>query len=232
MRNPPKKLAGQPMWAPQTFNMPDFTNPTVARAFAPENYQACVNPCGSMDYPTSYISPVSGLPVITHTDTTPRANPAASPFLSASAPVLKVEAPATMNLLVYGDGTSGYASFVVKNAGSWIAPYRIRTTAPWLMVRHINDPTDRSLDAGVAIGANVDVLLEKSGGPRLKGYDSNLIVAIDASNLPSGAQSAVLYIDSLLGPPVSVPIQISVTRSDQPTPLPFKVRAPGIAAGR
>ena len=193
------------MWLPQVFNMPDFSNPDVSAAFAPANFQACEDEdfssgCPLMDFPTSF--PLAATPVPVHHDTTPPTDPAWVGKLLGD-PRFQYAGTSTASLTGYADGSATSVTVTVKNAGTWIAPFRVRTSDNWIAVRHPSDPVARTVDGGVAMGKETDVVLQAASGstPRVtqKGYDSVLLITLDPTLLPLGSSTGTVWIEPLLG---------------------------------
>jgi len=99
------------------------------------------------------------------------------------------------------------APITVRNTGTWIGPFRVRTSAPWIVVRHAGDASGRTLDAGVAIGSDTEVVTQQaSAGPpprqrqAQQGYVSELIVTANPTLVGTGqAPVGTLWIEPLLG---------------------------------
>lgn len=201
------------MWRPQVFNMPDFSNVFVAAAFDPANFATCENEgfaggCASMDFPTSF--PLASPPSPVHRDSTPPTDPSWYSKLIGD-PRFQFTGPTQVSLTAADDGTTTSAAVTVKNTGTWIAPFRVRTSDNWIVVRHPGDPPDRTLDGGIAIGKETDVLSKPPGGgtaTRQKGYDSVLAITLDPSILPPGISTGTVWIEPLLG--TGTPFQITV----------------------
>lgn len=242
MRYPPKRApvgapAGTPatiqFWAPVQVNMPDFTRPEVAAAFDPQHFLDCENAgfsggCPKMDFPTSF----PGAPA--HRDPTPL--PAASASAAAvGSPSLVVDGATTITLRETSAGVYDTAQVSVRNAGSWIAPFRIRSTAAWLTVRHPGDPTSRTLDASIAIGAETDVVTQQaSAGPpprariAVKGQVSQLLITIQPTLVPAAGGEASIWIEPLLG---GAPIELKVTVGEHsPAARPYRLFLPWISS--
>lgn len=169
----PPRVNGERLWAAQPLSMPAFTNEIVSRPFAPEYFTACENAglaggCPAMDFPTAYPPtpakpgppPVPELPgAVTHLDTTPSPGGAqAQAFVGG--PKLGYKGPLQLSLDASASGVSTVVTFQLENQGTWLAPYRIRTSQPWLVVRHPKDDPERSLDGGVVVGKETDVVLQ------------------------------------------------------------------------
>ncbi|MBI2765081.1 MAG: hypothetical protein HYX53_04125 [Chloroflexi bacterium] len=198
MRNPPTKN-GKLVWPVQTFEAPKMAFEAVAKAFQPETYDACdalsfVGGCPAMDYPTT----IPELSAVTHRDTTTVIDSGeAASFLGD--PRLAYSGPTTMALTAYKDGTATSGTVTVQNLGKGIGPYRIRTSAPWIVVRHPTDPPLRTLDGGVVVGQELDVVLTKAPRTTQKGYISTLQITLNTSLLPPGSSSGKVWIEPLLG---------------------------------
>ncbi|MGI8927002.1 MAG: hypothetical protein ACR2HN_10200 [Tepidiformaceae bacterium] len=237
VRYPPTKGNAR-MWTPQVFNMPDFDREEVASAFSPLNFINCedanVNDlraaCQPMDFLTSFEDDPETPEdegVTTHADTSPVANAAAAAAFRGE-PALKVDGPATATLAVFSDGTASKLTITVTNSGTWIAPFRVRSTAPWLVARHPNDPSTRTLDGGVAIGVETNVVLTSTPRVTQKGYASQLNVSLNAAMVPPGGGTATLWIEPLFGSGAKYELQITATKAG--APLRYRVLAPGISA--
>jgi len=164
-------------------NMPDFTNPIVARAFAPQNFLTCPRRDGVRrrlsgdgfpyhDPPRRFRTAPDHAASRPH----PRANPADAAALIA-APPFQVSNDPSASLVVYEDGRASSVPLLVKNVGSGVAPFRVKTTAPWLVVRHSGDSASRSLDGAWQSEQKSKLLRRKPmvRQPRLftLGYDSS-----------------------------------------------------------
>ncbi len=225
------------LWPPQVFNMPDLSNETIAAAFQVANFTACdaaddfLAGCPAMDFPTSF--PDATPPVPAHADSTPAVDPSlAAAFIGS--PKLVVSGPTSGTL---DPASPAGIQLIVKNAGTWIAPFRIRTSASWIVVRHPGDPPARTLDGGVAIGAETDVVLAQQSGsaPRSaqKGYQSILSVTVDPSLLPEGLQTGTVIIEPLLGGGSPFQLTVSATgatgAANAPPGYKYRSLVPGIA---
>ncbi|MCB9485342.1 MAG: hypothetical protein R3B97_00290 [Dehalococcoidia bacterium] len=223
MRYPPRRApVGSPpgtpatisFWAPVEVSMPDFARPEVAAAFEPQNFLDCEQAgfsggCPKMDFPTSFPPAV-----VAHRDPTPLP-PASASAVAVGSPSLVVDGSTAITLGQKSDGTYDTAEVSVRNAGSWIAPFRIRSTATWLSVRHPGDSPDRTLDGSIAIGVETDVVTQQaSPGPpprtriAVKGKASQLLIAVQPSLVPAGGGEASIWIEPLLG---GEPIELKVT---------------------
>lgn len=212
-------VTGPRLWQPVVFAMPNLTDPSVAAAFQPANFQACqdnqnfAGGCPAMDFPTSF--PNYTPPVSPNPDPTPAVNPGLlAGFLGN--PILQVTGPATLTLAPNADGSRQSGTVTVHNAGTFIAPFRIRTSAAWLTVRHPNDPAARSMVGGVAIGGETEVVTQSgnsSGRQRIAqaGYDSVLMITVDPSIMPAGTSTGTVVIEPLLGS--GSPFTVTVTAS-------------------
>jgi hypothetical protein len=218
------------IWLPQVFVMPSLSVPQVAAAMEPEKYHACSRAdfeggCASMEFPTT----IPELGIEPHFDSTPPVDPSlASAFIGN--PVLQVIGERSVSITA-GAATATTAPVTVRNAGTWIAPFRVRTSAAWLIVRHPNDPPARVVDGGVAIGKETDVVVQKSPRIATRGRDSELVITVDVANLPAGALSGTVLIEPLLGGGGVTTITVQVVRGDTGGGAPgpgFRSVLPGI----
>jgi hypothetical protein len=233
MRNPPIKNEKQ-MWAPQYFFMPDFTIPEVGAAFTAERFTACEDKgfsggCPNMDFPTT----IAAHGLAPHPDLTPPGNPAlASKFLGD--PRLAYTGPASMVLTAYQDGTASSGALTVRNIGTWIAPFRVRVSAPWIVVRHPGEAPGRTIDGGVAIGRETDVVTQGKTPtkPRLaqKGYDSQLVITLNPDAMPPGVQQGSVMIEPLLGS--GGVFQVTITATKGASSLPNRRIVPALSTGQ
>ena len=207
MRYPPYPSQGATtvrMWQPQTFLMPDFTIPSVAAAFSPEVFLSCEDQgfgagcTAAMDFPTT----IPDKQIIPHPDLTPPADPALTAALLGN-PMFQYSGSQNVSLFVMRDGTVTRSSLTVTNVGLGVAPFRVRTSAPWIIVRHDTDPTGRTIDGGVAVGSDKSVVIRAatSGQPPIaqQGYTSQLIITIDPAQMPRGVSSGTVVIEPLFG---------------------------------
>ena len=218
------------LWPPQVFTMPSLTVPQVASALTAENYNSCSDGsfdegCASMDFPTT----IPELEIVPHFDTTPPVDPAlAAVFLGN--PQLQVVGDRAVSITA--STTSATSSAItVRNTGTWIAPFRVRTSASWLIVRHPSDPPGRVVDGGVAIGSETDVVVQKTPRIATRGRDSELQITVDAANLPEGQLTGTIIIEPLLGGGGITTITVQVTRDNTGGGAPgpgFKSVLPGI----
>lgn len=219
MRFPPFS-GGSRLWDAQTFHMPNFDLPEIARAFAPENFLNCEGGCAGMDYPTTIQR--EGVNITPNRDTTPPRDPAdRGPLLGD--PRFSYSGPNFMALTASKDGTVTHNDIVVSNVGAGVGPYRIRTSAPWLIVHHPGEL--RRLNAGVAVGNNIEVV--KSPGVTQRGYQSLLRVTLDVSRLPAGTSQGKVWIEPLLGG--GGVFEIDVVAANGAHSYPNKARLPALA---
>ena len=228
-------VTGPRLWPPQVFAMPDLSNPAVAAAFQPANFMSCQNSqgfsggCPAMDFPTSFPNLVP--PVVPHTDSTPAVDPSLlAGFLGN--PITQVTGPSQLNLALNPDGSPQTGSVTVHNAGTFIAPFRIRTSDSWITVRHPTDPPGRNMEGGVAIGAETQVVLQSSnssGRQRLaqNGYDSVLQISFDPTILPSGQSTGTVVIEPLLGS--GTPFTVTVIATKPAGGILYHRFVPGVA---
>lgn len=207
MRNPPYPSGSAGIvriWPPQTFLMPDFTIPSVAAAFAPAVFSSCEEQgfsggcTAAMDFPTT----IPDKQIVPHTDLTPPADPALATSLLGN-PMFQYSGSPSAMLFVKRDGTVTSSSFTVTNVGLGIAPFRVRTSAPWIVVRHDTDPTGRRIDGGVAVGVDKSVVIRaaSSGQPPIaqQGYASQMIITLDPTQMPNGVATGTVVIEPLYG---------------------------------
>jgi len=227
----PVNPAGR-IWPPQKVAMPALSAPAVAAAFAPAAFSECSERgfsggCAAMDFPTS----IPELGIVTHSDSTPAPDPSrAGTFLGA--PKLQVIGERAVTLQVTS-ASSTAASITVRNLGTGIGPFRVRTSAAWLIVRHPNDPPGRVVDGGVAIGNDLPVVVSASPRVAQAGMDSVLEIRIDPSVLPPGATSGTVMVEPLLGSLQPVTITVTVQRSGSasgPPQFPFRRILPNVTA--
>lgn len=227
----PVNPAGR-IWPPQKVAMPALSAPAVAAAFAPAAFSECSERgfsggCAAMDFPTS----IPELGIVTHSDSTPAPDPSRSgTFLGA--PKLQVIGERAVTLQVTS-ASSTAASITVRNLGTGIGPFRVRTSAAWLIVRHPNDPPGRVVDGGVAIGNDLPVVVSASPRVAQAGMDSVLEIRIDPSVLPPGATSGTVMVEPLLGSLQPVTITVTVQRSGSasgPPQFPFRRILPNVTA--
>jgi hypothetical protein len=222
------------LWPPQVFSMPNLAIEAVASAFKTQNYMACADSdtpltaCAAMDFPTTI--PGAKPPVTPHTDTTPPVDPAqAAAFIRD--PQIQYSGPASVSFDGVTGASAASSQIVVRNVGSGIAPFRIRTSADWIVVRHPGDPAVRTLDGGVAIGSETDVVTQAPSAtvPRLaqKGYQSVLLVTLNSALMPPGTSVGKVWIEPLLGGG-SVYV-LTVTGTKGTVPYPFKAVVPGVS---
>jgi len=178
-----------------------------------------------MDFPTT----IPELGVEPHYDSTPPVNPAlAGAFLGN--PQLQVVGDRTVNITASAT-TATSSPVTVRNTGTWIAPFRVRTSAAWLIVRHPNDPVGRVVDGGVAIGSETDVVVQRTPRVVTRGRDSELQISVDPTYLPEGQISGTVIIEPLLGGGGITTITVQVTRSGTGGGAPgpgFRSVLPGI----
>ncbi|WP_322817516.1 hypothetical protein [Tepidiforma sp.] len=119
----------------------------------------------------------------------------------------------------------------VRNTGTGIGPFRVRTSATWLIVRHPNDPPGRVIDGAVAVGSDLQVVTSTSPRVTQAGADSVLEIRIDPAVLPTSATSGTILIEPLMGPlqafSITVTVQRSGSASGPPLP-PFKRVLPNV----
>ncbi|MGE0598078.1 MAG: SH3 domain-containing protein [Dehalococcoidia bacterium] len=230
----PVNPAGR-MWLPQVFSMPNLASPEIATAFAIEAFNTCSDEdfedgCAAMDFPTT-----------PHFDSTPAPDPGGAAYFLGS-PVLQINGARTVNLTAES-ATATSSPVTIKNLGTALAPFRVRTTADWLIVRHASDP--RHIDGGVAIGSNYEVVDQKVPRIATAGRDSELQITVDPRFLTAGTHTGTITIDSLLGPATSATFSVTVVStggggaggeppatpaSQSPTPVVHKAVLPNLSS--
>jgi len=198
----PVNPAGR-IWAPQVFSMPNLASAEIAEVFAPANFLNCQDAdfsggCPAMDFPTT-----------PHYDSTPAPDPGlAANYLGN--PVLQVDGARQVSLTA-GASTATTSPITLKNTGTALAPYRVRTSTSWLIVRHVTDFSGRVVDGGVAIGSNVQVVTQSSPRITTAGKDVQLLITVDPRFLAAGVHTGTVIIDPLLGGGVASTFTVSVT---------------------
>ncbi|MCK9517537.1 MAG: hypothetical protein M0R74_00710 [Dehalococcoidia bacterium] len=198
VRYPARDKHGVRLWEPQTFNMPDFNLPEIASAFSLASWRACAGElqCAGMDFPTTIQR--EGVDITPHRDTTPPRSPSEAYSLLGD-PHFSFSGPSSMSLTGYSDGTSTKGTVTVHNDGTFVGPYRIRTSHPWIIVRHPGDPPSRSLDAGVVVGRETEVVITSDPRRTQQGYSSVLEISLAPRQMPPGVSTGTVWIEPLLG---------------------------------
>jgi hypothetical protein len=184
-----------------------------------------------MDYPTEVST--AKPPITTHLDTTP---PVAASLLNTliGSPSLAVSGPTTMALGISSTGAVSSGTVTVSNSGTSIAPFRIRTSAAWIVVNHPGDTPDRTMDGGVAVGSETAVVTKPPQGSNpaatQPGYQSVLQVTLNPATTPAGSSTGTVTIEPLLGGGSPVTITINATNAGSSESLTHQLRAPQIAS--
>lgn len=214
----PVNPAGR-IWKPQIFTMPNLSSPEIATALASQVYLACedndfAGGCPGMDFPT-----------IPHYDTTPPANPADAALFIGD-PVMQIDGARQVTITATAT-TATSSPVTVRNTGTGILPFRVRTSADWVIVRHPTDPPARVVDGGVAVGPDMEVVAQASPRAATKGKESVLQITVDPRFLAAGTHTATVVIDALLGTGAPVTFTVTVTSPGgsgggpvTPTPTP------------
>ncbi|HQW51311.1 MAG TPA: SH3 domain-containing protein, partial [Tepidiformaceae bacterium] len=207
------------LWLPQVFVMPSLSVPAIAAAMSPAKYDACddagfAGGCPEMDFPTSFPE----LGIEPHRDSTPPLTGAQSMSMIGS-PQIQVVGDRTVTITASKTAATS-ASFSVRNAGTWISPFRVRTSASWLVVRRPGDPVDATFDGGVAIGAETAVVIQKTPRKTANGYEARLEITVNPAYLPEGALSGTVLIEPLLGGGGVTTITVKVERDNSLSPTP------------
>lgn len=224
IRHPPKRApVGSPpgtpatiqFWSPIPVNMPDFSRPEVSQAFDPAHFLACeesnfAGGCAAMDFPTSFPPALT-----THVDPTPYP-PGSALAAALGFPALVVDGPREALLNESATGVTSVA-ITVRNTGTWIGPFRVRTSAPWIVVRKPGDAASRTLDGGVAIGTDTEVVTQQASAgppprPRIaqRGYSPQIIITANPSLLGASQDPrGTVWIEPLLGgPPIAIEVRL------------------------
>ena len=220
----PVNPAGR-MWAPQVFNMPNLLSAEIASAMTPSAFLECEDAgfsggCPSMDFPT-----------VPHYDTSPAGNPSDAAYFLGD-PVLQVDGARTVSLTATAT-TSTASAVTVKNTGTGLGPFRVRTSASWLIVRHPDEAGLRHVDGGLAIGSNIEVVTQAKPRLATAGKDSVLQITVDPRFLSAGTHTGTVVIDTLLGTGATTTFNVTVAAAgggagsgQTPTPGPSPTPTP------
>ena len=242
VRYPPKRAPiGSPAGTPATIqfwhaipvSMPNFRRPQVAQALQPQHFITCENQgfstgCPAMDFPTAFEGAVT-----THTDPTPLPG-AALRDAALGAPNVTVSGPSSVVLTATPFGVDS-AAFTVSNSGTGVGPFRVRATADWLVVRHPGDAASRTLDGGVAVGSEIQVVTQSPPNRSAQaGYASSLIVTADTTKFDAADnRDATLWIEPILGgAPVAITVRLEgdVGPITPRPPLPYRQILPWVSS--
>jgi len=223
------------LWPPQKFFMPEMTSAAVAAAFGPAYFLACEDEgfsggCPLMDFPTT----VPEKNIVPHVDTTPSSDAVQAAALLGD-PKFSYNGSTELTLATRPDGTASSGTVVVTNVGKGVGPFRIRTSAPWIAVRHPSDDATRTLDGSVAVGHEMDVVVAKEnpaqGKLRVaqKGYDSTLVITLLPAEMPPGTLHGAVWIEPLLGGGGVFQVNITATHGTA-GPVSYKSVAPALSA--
>ena len=190
------------LWPPVQVNMPDFTIPAVAAAFSPQVYFPCSDSfwydgCPALHFPTSF----PDLGIEPHQDPTPPVDTSLRARL-IGAPDLRVTAPGDVSIAIDEEGIPGSVEVRIENRGTWIGPYRIETSAPWILVQRSGG--DDRIHGGVAIGAETTVWICRAmycgKDVTSEGHVAHLEITLDLEELPEGeAVTGYVLIEPLVG---------------------------------
>jgi hypothetical protein len=223
------------LWPPQKFFMPEMTSAAVSAAFGPAYFLACEDEgfgggCPLMDFPTT----VPDKNIVPHADTTPSSDALQAAALLGD-PKLAYKGPTELALATRPDGTASSGTVIVTNVGKGVGPFRIRTSASWIAVRHPLDAATRTLDGGVAVGHELDVVVQGAnpiqGKLRIaqKGYDSTLVITLLPEAMPPGTLHGAVWIEPLLGGGGVFQVNITATHGAA-GPVSYKSVAPALSA--
>lgn len=232
------------MWPAVAFNMPDLDNPRVAVAFDPSIFHGCENMgwlggCPGMTFPTSFPE----LGIETHRDPTPPADTRQRARLLGQ-PAFTASGQSEANLTVGADGVPTSVRVVVRNTGTWIAPFRITASDDWIVVRRgeADAPYPGHFHGGVAIGAETRVVRiaarEDRAEVATQGHSPVLLITLDTEALPAGqAVEGAVVIEPLYGTgaaqrivvrarPIADAAPTTPTATPEPTETPTATSTP------
>ena len=253
MRFPPTR-SGARMWQPVTFNMPDMAREVVAEAFDPEHFEKCedvnqfLGGCIEMDFPTTFAddpeTPANEA-LTPHEDIVPPTSPVAAGQYYGS-PSLQFSGPSSTHIEVSAAGVPTKSTVTVANTGTRIAVYRVRTSAPWLIVTGPGPNDTRSIDGGVAIGSDVEVVITGSPLSTKQGHTADLRITANPAAMPYGAASGTVWFEPIFGagspltvsvsaqnnyqPPTPTPTPGGTAPTPTPTPITYRATLPGLAS--
>jgi hypothetical protein len=121
----------------------------------------------------------------------------------------------------------------VTNDGTWLGVYRVRSSAPWLVARHPGDQVSRTLDAGLAVGLETEIVVIADPLRTRAGYTAEIDIALDWRWMVVGSQQGTITIEPLWG--TGEPLTIAVSGSTafeappEPTPTPTPIPQPTLA---
>ncbi len=231
------------LWPPLQFNMPDVTIQAVADALSPQAFIECWNAlwssgtgCRAMHFATSF----PDLGIEPHQDPTPPVNPALRHRLIGE-PNTLITGPGTISIALDENGQPESVEVQVQNVGTWIAPFRIQTSAPWILARREGNGR---LHAGVTIGAETTVVLctvDACGELITKrGHDTALIITLDLDELPENedvqgtitieplwGEGAIKVIDVHAGPSVETTTELEA-HEDEEQALKHRIVVPNV----
>ncbi len=223
MRYPPLRN-NVPLYPAVTFEMPKYKEEgsPVAEAFKPSAFTSCqsigfAGGCPAMDYPTP----------IKNADPTPTVSGAA-PFIGN--PSFAYSGSSEVYITASNSGAiTGAGKVTVRNVGTYIAPFRIRTSAPWIVVHHPGEAS-RRLQGSVAVGSETTIVIQKDPLITKQGYQSDLIITVDPAKMPSSYSQGTVWLEPLLGS--GQVFRISVTATKGAYNLPIRAVVPAISADK
>ncbi len=235
LRDPEKNAQGARMWQPVEFNMPLFDRPEVAAAFDPVVWDTCdifEDGCAAMDFPTTF----EDIEVAPHHDVLDRLDPVEATSVFGQ-PALSIEGPTSADLEVLDDtGKAESVRVTITNAGSGIGSYRVRSNVPWLLARHPGQSSSVSIDGGIAIGAETEVVVTSNPLTTSQGYVAQLDITLDWRNMGLGTQAGTIIIEPLWGTGPTLTMAVTGTTEFEappeptPTPTPVPTSAPSASA--
>ncbi len=189
------------LWRPVQVNLPDLRIPEVAAAFSPAVFIPCEDEgfaegCPGMAFPTSFPE----LGIEPHRDATPPPDRSDLRGLLGR-PSLAISGPEEVRLASSEAGVASSEQIIVQNVGTWIAPFRVWVTEPWIIVR--SGEGGGHVHGGVAIGAETKVVIlaetEEQEEVSKQGHVATLVITLDREALPAGDVLGTVFIEPLIG---------------------------------
>lgn len=216
MRHPPTS-GGVRLWDPVDFQMPDLDREEIADAFDPEHWGCVSNGCEAMDFPTSFpdddIEP--------HEDIVgPVPASMAEDYLGD--PNVSFSGPSTANLQARSNGTIDSVNVTATNNGTYIAPFRIRSTASWLVVTDAGGSSSRYMHGNLAVGDDQEIVITNVPQRQTKiGHDAHMRVTLRPQGMPAGPVTGTVYFEPLYGDGETFSVTVTgVNNYSPPTPTP------------
>jgi hypothetical protein len=225
MRHPPQR-GGLRVWESVELHMPDFSRPEIAAAFDVENFTGCVSSgCPGMDFPTSFPDEE----IFAHEDIVEETDPAVAARYLGS-PSLQFSGPSTATLEATSAGDIQSVAVSATNVGTFIAPFRIRSTEPWLVVTDVGRSQTRYLNASLAVGSDVEVVVTTVPERVTKqGHVAEMRVTLNPFVMPPGPVTATVFFEPLFGGGEVFSVTVTGTNNyvpPTPTPIPTPTPVP------